>query len=88
MCLQFTGALLNLTGYYVIGIPIGLIITFWYPEWNLGLLGLWIGLSIALAYCSVVGLWYSLRTDWSDEVEKTRLRLKSGHHGSTNGLGH
>lgn len=84
--MQFTGALLNLTGYYVIGIPIGLIITFWYPEWNLGLLGLWIGLSIALLYTSVIGLWYSLRTDWSDEVEKTKLRLKAGDHAI--GIGH
>lgn len=84
--MQFTGALLNLTGYYVIGIPIGLIITFWYPAWNLGLLGLWIGLSIALSYTSVIGLWYSLRTDWSDEVEKAKLRLKAGDHAI--GIGH
>ncbi|KAG8988006.1 hypothetical protein FRB90_003017 [Tulasnella sp. 427] len=86
--MQFTGALLNLTGYYVIGIPIGLIITFWYPQWELGLLGLWIGLSIALAYTSVIGIWLSLKTDWKEEVEKTRLRLKAGHHDALGGMGH
>ncbi|KAG8984206.1 hypothetical protein FRB93_006694 [Tulasnella sp. JGI-2019a] len=78
---QFTGALLNLTGYYVVGIPTGLILTFYFTEWELGLLGLWIGLSIALTYTAIFGLWYCHRTDWSGEVEKVRTRLKAGGAG-------
>ncbi|KAG8874171.1 hypothetical protein FRB97_006099 [Tulasnella sp. 331] len=75
---QFTGAILNLTGYYVVGIPLGLILTFYFPQWELGLLGLWIGLSFALIYTAVFGLWYCYRTDWNGEVEKVRIRLKAG----------
>ncbi|KAG8848641.1 hypothetical protein FRB96_001048 [Tulasnella sp. 330] len=75
---QFIGAILNVTGYYVIGIPVGLVITFYYPQWELGLLGLWMGLSLSLFYIAVLGTWYVLQTDWNLEVEKVRTRLKTG----------
>ncbi|KAG8982351.1 hypothetical protein FRB93_008158 [Tulasnella sp. JGI-2019a] len=75
---QFTGALLNLTGYYVLGIPLGLILTFYSTQWSLGLLGLWIGLSFSLLFIALLGTWYCLQTDWSAEVERVRLRLKTG----------
>lgn len=55
-----------------------MILTFYFPDLHLGLLGLWIGLSIALAYTAIIGLWYCLRTDWHLEVQKTKLRLKGG----------
>ncbi|KAG8960369.1 hypothetical protein FRC03_006608 [Tulasnella sp. 419] len=75
---QFIGAMMNLVGYYVIGIPIGIVITFYIPGWNLGLLGLWIGLSIALACVSVIGGTLCLRTDWRGEVKRAQDRLRSG----------
>ncbi|KZT10436.1 MATE efflux family protein [Laetiporus sulphureus 93-53] len=69
---QFTGALLNLTAYYVIGIPFGLWLTFWR---GMQLYGLWIGLTVSLVYCAAIGVWICVRTDWEREVEKVRQRL-------------
>lgn len=48
---QDLGAMLNLFGYYVIGLPFGFILAF---KLGLGLEGMWIGLTLALV---VVGLW-------------------------------
>ncbi|KAL5520375.1 hypothetical protein ACEPAG_9599 [Sanghuangporus baumii] len=76
---QTTGALLNLSAYYIFGIPVGLWLAF--PR-NLGLKGLWIGLMVALFYCSVLGIWLCLRTDWEKEVRKVEMRLeKERMHG-------
>lgn len=69
---QALGALLNLSAYYIIGIPFGMLLTF---KYHYQLLGLWIGLCIALAYSGIVGLWYVWRTDWVKDVERTRERL-------------
>ncbi|KIP09793.1 hypothetical protein PHLGIDRAFT_116113 [Phlebiopsis gigantea 11061_1 CR5-6] len=69
---QFTGALLNLSAYYVIGIPFGLWLAF---SKNADLMGLWVGLTVALVYESLVSSWICLRTDWTYEVEKVRRRL-------------
>ncbi|KAJ7233732.1 mate-domain-containing protein [Mycena haematopus] len=71
---QVTGALLNLSGYYIIGLPIGMFLAF-YPKTKLGLYGLWIGLMIALGYAASLGMWVCLATDWDMEVEKVRVRL-------------
>ena len=70
---QGTGALLNLSAYYVFGIPIGLYLAF---AWDMRLMGLWIGLTFALVYCSVVGIWICVRTDWGREVRKVQARME------------
>ncbi|KDQ60317.1 hypothetical protein JAAARDRAFT_56234 [Jaapia argillacea MUCL 33604] len=69
---QFTSALLNLSAYYVIGIPFGLWLTF---KHNMALHGLWIGLTVSLVYCAAFGVYLSLRTDWNREVTKVMDRL-------------
>ncbi|KAF9254752.1 MATE efflux family protein [Marasmius fiardii PR-910] len=69
---QVVGALLNLTGYYVIGLPFGLWLAF---SVNLGLHGLWIGHTIALIFSAVSGTVLCLRTDWNHEVEKVLERV-------------
>ncbi|KAI0945255.1 hypothetical protein AcW1_001519 [Taiwanofungus camphoratus] len=71
---QFTGALLNLSAYYVIGIPFGIWLTFWR---GMQLHGLWIGLTISLVCCAAIGVWICVRTDWGREVEKVRIRLEA-----------
>ncbi|KZV96917.1 mate-domain-containing protein [Exidia glandulosa HHB12029] len=70
---QGTGALINLTAYYVLGIPLGLYLAF-----PLGqeLMGLWEGLTLSLIYASVVSTWIVLRTDWPREVRKVLLRFE------------
>ena len=37
---------------------------------------LWIGLTFALVYCSVVGIWICVRTDWGREVRKVQARME------------
>ncbi|KAI0700194.1 MATE efflux family protein [Cytidiella melzeri] len=73
---QFTGALLNLSAYYVIGIPFGIWLAF---SREYGLAGLWIGLTISLVYAAGVGVWICLRTDWDYQVQKVRARLAADH---------
>ncbi|KAH8083292.1 MATE efflux family protein [Cristinia sonorae] len=70
---QFTGALLNLSAYYVIGIPFGIWLAF---KRDMGLHGLWVGLTISLIYASAVGVWICFKTDWEREVKKVQDRLE------------
>jgi MATE family multidrug resistance protein len=56
------------------GIPIGLWLTF---RRNMGLHGLWYGLTVSLVYGSTVGVWLALRTDWNREVQKVQKRLEA-----------
>jgi MATE family multidrug resistance protein len=69
---QLTGAALNLSAYYVIGIPFGMLLSF---KYHMDLIGLWCGLTVALVYCSVFGTWVALRTDWQHQVYKVEKRL-------------
>lgn len=71
---QFLGALLNLSAYYVIGIPFGVWLTF---RWDMGLPGLWVGLTVSLVYCSFFGTGVCLKTDWDRQVEKVNMRLQA-----------
>ncbi|KAJ3485634.1 hypothetical protein NLI96_g4836 [Meripilus lineatus] len=71
---QFTGALLNLSAYYIIGIPFGIWLAF---KWHFGLHGLWVGLTLSLIYASTIGVMICLRTDWDREVQKVRKRLEA-----------
>ncbi|KAG2142385.1 mate-domain-containing protein [Suillus clintonianus] len=69
---QSIGALLNLSAYYVIGIPFGIWLAF---KRDMGLVGLWVGLTLALVYCSVWGTYLGITADWQKEVEKVLDRL-------------
>jgi multidrug resistance protein, MATE family len=87
---QDIGALLNLVGYYVIGIPFGLVLGF---KVGLGLIGLWVGLTVALVFVGGIGLYCepifyvslpfvslwklvcTIRTNWDEEVRKAMARL-------------
>ncbi|KAI0031948.1 MATE efflux family protein [Vararia minispora EC-137] len=70
---QFTGALLNLSAYYVIGIPFGIWLAF---KRDAGLHGLWYGLTVSLVYSAVAGVYLALTTDWAKEVRKVEERLE------------
>jgi len=69
---QRIGAIINFTGYYCLGIPIGLYCAF---SLKLGLLGLWIGLATALILVSIVEVTIILRLDWQLQAQKARDRL-------------
>jgi len=71
------------------GIPAGIWLGF---RRNMGLYGLWYGLTVSLIYCSLVGVWLGLKTDWDREVAKVRERLEADkasrdEHGAYNGNG-
>jgi len=51
---QTVGAVLNLVGYYVVGIPAGLLLAFY---GDMGIYGLWTGLTIALVTVAGFGVW-------------------------------
>jgi len=51
---QHVGAVLNLAGYYVVGIPIGLVLAF---HAGMGIYGLWTGLTVALVIVAGFGVW-------------------------------
>jgi MATE family multidrug resistance protein len=55
------------------GIPLGIYLAFTH---HLGLHGLWFGLTFSLVYCSLIGTWLVLSTDWQHEVDKVRERLR------------
>ena len=51
---QNVGAVLNLAGYYVVGIPVGLVLAF---HAGMGIYGLWAGLTMALVIVAGFGVW-------------------------------
>ncbi|KNZ74949.1 hypothetical protein J132_05850, partial [Termitomyces sp. J132] len=70
---QYTGALLNVSGFYLLGIPSSIYLAF---GWDWRLHGLWAGLILAILYCSVIGTMLCLKADWPQEVEKVRNRCR------------
>ncbi|CAG8444347.1 9244_t:CDS:2 [Ambispora gerdemannii] len=70
---QKLGAIFNLTGYYLVALPLGLSLTF---KYSYGLKGLWIGLTCASYLVSFAVFWAIINTDWKWEVEECRRRIK------------
>ncbi|GAA5955296.1 hypothetical protein JCM21900_003037 [Sporobolomyces salmonicolor] len=67
------GAYINILSYYIIGLPVGMMLTFLGPK--LGLNGLWVGLTVALT-CTSISLTYIVwGMNWEKESETTRVRL-------------
>ncbi|KAJ3725316.1 mate-domain-containing protein [Lentinula raphanica] len=47
------------------------------PEATAGLRGLWIGLTVSLVYCAVIGTALCLATDWKHELDKVQARVQA-----------
>lgn len=69
---QRRGAILNFVAYYVAGIPIGIVLAF---RWELGLLGLWVGMTIGLCIVGLTGTFMILRSDWLTLAANANQRL-------------
>ncbi|KIL64533.1 hypothetical protein M378DRAFT_162975 [Amanita muscaria Koide BX008] len=69
---QFLGALLNLSAYYILGIPLGIFLAF---KWKMGLAGLWLGLAASLLYYAALSTYLCVQTDWNREVVKVMERM-------------
>ena len=54
------------------GIPFGIWLAF---KRDMGLHGLWIGLTLSLIYAATIGVWICLTADWDREVKKVRDRI-------------
>lgn len=70
---QKFGAIINFTSYYLIGLPFGLWLTF--GSIKLSLLGLWIGITVALCTVSVVQVAWIMRIDWHEKSLEARRRI-------------
>ncbi|KAG0576522.1 hypothetical protein KC19_5G086500 [Ceratodon purpureus] len=55
------GACINLGSFYLIGLPLSLLLAF---VFKLGLLGLWLGLLAAVTTCAALTVTSIIRTDW------------------------
>ena len=64
---QHLGAILNVTGYYVFGLPLAIVLTF---KFQIGLPGMWYSLvAVLFAICIVLTV-IIIRTDWNIEAKK------------------
>lgn len=69
---QRSGAFINLAGYYILGLPIGILLAF---SFNHGLKGLWEGLTLSLFMVSIILYILLYYTDWEAEANKARSRI-------------
>ncbi|XP_074270119.1 protein DETOXIFICATION 40-like [Silene latifolia] len=67
-------AYVNVGCYYVVGIPLGVLLGFYF---KLGVKGLWGGMLGGTIMQTLILLWVTYRTDWEKEVEKAVLRLNT-----------
>uniref|UniRef100_A0A4W6CAJ4 Multidrug and toxin extrusion protein n=1 Tax=Lates calcarifer TaxID=8187 RepID=A0A4W6CAJ4_LATCA len=80
---QLVGALCNLVGYYFIGFPIGVSLMF---AANMGIVGLWTGLTICVLMQSIFFIAFLYKLDWKkaaqevfgDVLSVTQLVLRRG----------
>ncbi|WCJ27659.1 MATE efflux family protein [Euphorbia peplus] len=70
--LQSKVAYVNLGSYYVIGIPVGVLLGY---VAGLQVKGLWIGMLSGVATQTFILSWFIWRTNWDDQVEKASERL-------------
>lgn len=74
---QSIGAFVNVPCYYVFGLPIGLTLTF---KADYGLYGIWIGMLIALVLVAGIEIFFILRTNWDQLLDRTEARLARDRH--------
>ncbi|OVA19013.1 Multi antimicrobial extrusion protein [Macleaya cordata] len=65
-------AYVNIASYYLIGLPIGILLGF---KFNFGLEGLWGGVQVGVTLQTIVLIIITLRTDWDKEVNVHRTYM-------------
>ncbi|MBA0803452.1 hypothetical protein Goshw_013530 [Gossypium schwendimanii] len=70
--LQSIVAYVNLGCYYIIGIPMGILVGY---IADLQVKGLWIGLMSGVVMQSLILGWFVWKTDWDEQVRKASERL-------------
>nr|GMD91769.1 protein DETOXIFICATION 40-like [Ipomoea batatas] len=66
-------AYVNVGCYYVVGIPVGVLLGF---KFKLEAQGIWLGLLGGTAMQTLILIWVTFRTNWDKEVEVAQNRLK------------
>ncbi|KAG6776851.1 hypothetical protein POTOM_016641 [Populus tomentosa] len=67
-------AYVNVGCYYLLGIPLGVLLGF---KFDLGAKGIWSGMLGGTLLQTIILLWVTLRTDWNKEVENAKNRLNT-----------
>lgn len=70
------GAFLNIFSYWGLALPLAFVFAF--GPTQLGLVGLWAGLSIGLFLSAIGTVFIFLRLDFDQEAENARLRMIDG----------
>ncbi|KAJ4970000.1 hypothetical protein NE237_003099 [Protea cynaroides] len=65
-------AYVNVGCYYIVGIPLGVLLGF---KYNFGAKGIWTGMIGGTTMQTIILLWVTFRTDWNKEVEQAMKRL-------------
>ncbi|XP_020573874.1 protein DETOXIFICATION 39-like [Phalaenopsis equestris] len=69
-------AYVNVGCYYIVGIPAGVVLGFDFG-FGLGAKGIWSGMISGTFMQTLILLWVTFRTNWSEEVEKAQQRLEA-----------
>ncbi|XP_059276964.1 protein DETOXIFICATION 40-like [Lycium ferocissimum] len=67
-------AYVNVGCYYVVGVPLGALLGFYF---KLGAKGIWSGMLGGTVMQTIILIWITARTDWNKEVESALSRLKT-----------
>ncbi|XP_073005631.1 protein DETOXIFICATION 40-like isoform X2 [Typha latifolia] len=65
-------AYINVGCYYVVGIPLGVLLGF---KYGFGVKGIWAGMIGGTVMQTLILIWITFRTDWNKEVEEATKRL-------------
>lgn len=65
-------AYVNVGCYYVVGVPLGALLGFYF---KLGAKGIWLGMIGGTCMQTMILIWVTFRTDWNEEVEEAVKRL-------------
>ncbi|KGN43525.1 protein DETOXIFICATION 40 [Cucumis sativus] len=65
-------AYVNVGCYYVVGVPLGALLGFYF---KLGAKGIWLGMIGGTCMQTIILIWVTYRTDWNKEVEEATKRL-------------
>ncbi|XP_027062612.1 protein DETOXIFICATION 40-like [Coffea arabica] len=76
-------AYVNVGCYYLVGIPLGSVLGFYF---QLGAKGLWSGMLGGTIMQTIILLWVTIRTDWIKEVEAALRRLDKWEDGKKEAL--
>lgn len=72
-------AYVNIACYYILGIPIGLVLGF---VFDLNVTGIWYGMVTGTTVQTCVLIWMILRTNWNKEASAAGARIKRWGGGS------